>query len=133
LERQHHLMRLLISARGIAPTTSLGWWSRQGVSSDMGRKNPGSSWSQSLVNNRIWWIDSPTRKSLPSEIIRMDDCTCCNLATSSNPYYKSLVWMYLHTIICLDTSILAESNIDQREYPFFFLVQPWTRSDMLCY
>jgi hypothetical protein len=29
--------------------------------------------------------------------------------------YFSLVWMYLDTIICLDTFILAKSNINRRE------------------
>jgi hypothetical protein len=37
-------------------------------------------------------------------------------ATPSDHYYLLLMWMYLETFYCLDTSILETSNSGQREY-----------------
>jgi hypothetical protein len=38
--------------------------------------------------------------------------SCKIYCTPSNSYYLSLAWMYLDTKICLDTSILATSNMN---------------------
>jgi hypothetical protein len=40
---------------------------------------------------------------------------CMKLNTPSDPYYLSLVWINLDTEMCLDTFILATSNMDRRE------------------
>jgi hypothetical protein len=42
-----------------------------------------------------------------------------NSTTLSDPYYLSLVRMYLDTETCLDTSILVTSNMDRRDLYFF--------------
>jgi hypothetical protein len=41
-----------------------------------------------------------------------------NKITPSDSYYLSLVWMYLDTKICLDTSILETRNMGRREWHF---------------
>jgi hypothetical protein len=38
---------------------------------------------------------------------------------TTNPYYLSLVFIYLDIEICLDTSILATSIMDRKEYADF--------------
>jgi hypothetical protein len=52
-------------------------------------------------------------------------------STPSDPYYSSLIQMYLDTKICLDTSILAKSIMGQREYYYYFLIPWWLHESMV--
>jgi hypothetical protein len=45
-------------------------------------------------------------------------CAVVKLYTPSDHYYLSLIWMYLDTKMCPDTSILGTSNSGRREYHF---------------
>jgi hypothetical protein len=57
---------------------------------------------------------------------------CCvgEVIIPSNPYYLSLVFIYLDIEICLDTSILATSIMDRKEYADFRSIEVLSMSGL---
>jgi hypothetical protein len=65
------------------------------------------------VTQEIFSKLNETKPEVPILFITSDVYSISN--TPLGLYYLSLVWMYLDTKICLETSVLATSNMDRRK------------------